>query len=159
MSEQPNLKFLLDNPAHLLALGFGSGLARKAPGTFGSAAALPFWLMIASMPQAYQLSLIVLAFIVGILICDTTGKALGVHDHGAIVWDEFVGLWIVLYFAPGGWIWLLLGFGLFRFFDILKPWPIRAIDRSMRGGLGVMLDDVLAGLMAAGVIVLLARFI
>lgn len=159
MSAKPDLKFMMDNPAHLLALGLGSGLARVAPGTFGTLMAIPFWLMLESLPQSYQLATIVLAFIIGVLICDTTGKALGVHDHGAIVWDEFVGLWIALYFAPDGWLWLLAGFALFRFFDIVKPWPIRAIDRSMRGGFGVMLDDAIAGLMAAALLVLAARYL
>ncbi|MBT8140569.1 MAG: phosphatidylglycerophosphatase A [Gammaproteobacteria bacterium] len=148
MAKQPDIKFLFDNPAHLLALGFGSGLAPKAPGTFGTAAALPFWLIIASMPAIYQLGFIVLGFAIGILLCESAARALGVHDHGSIVWDEFVGLWITLYLVPDGWLWIVLGFLFFRFFDIVKPWPIKVLDSKVGGGFGIMIDDVVAGVMA-----------
>ena len=86
--------------------------------------------------------------LVGIKICNATAKSLGVHDHGAIVWDEFVGFWITMIAAPAGWQWILAGFVLFRFFDIVKPWPINWLDKHVDGGLGIMLDDILAGLMA-----------
>lgn len=136
---------LLRNPVHLLAFGFGSGLAPKAPGTFGTLAALPFYLLLAQLSLAGYALALVLAFGLGIWICDKTAQDLGVHDHGGIVWDEFVGLWITLFVAPAGWWWIVTGFLLFRLFDILKPFPISWFDKNVKGGLGIMLDDALAG--------------
>ena len=143
---------ILTSPVHLLAFGFGSGLAPKAPGTFGTLAAIPFYLLLAMLPLwAYGL-LVVIAAIAGVWICGESSRRLGVHDHGGIVWDEFVGLWITLLAAPPGWLWLVLGFGLFRLFDIWKPWPIRIADRQVSGGFGIMLDDILAGVFALAVL-------
>jgi Phosphatidylglycerophosphatase A and related proteins len=147
---KPDLKFLLTSPAHFIALGFGSGLAPKAPGTFGSVAALPlFWLLLqAGLGQPALLLLIAAGFALGVWACTVTGKNLGIADHGGIVWDEIVAMWLVLAFTPTDWIWWLIAFGLFRFFDILKPWPIRFFDVRLKSGFGVMFDDFLAALYA-----------
>lgn len=134
---------------HLLAFGFGSGCAPKAPGTFGTLMALPFYLLLSTLPVAAYVGVLVLAFVAGIWICERTSRALGVHDHGGIVWDEFVGLWLTLCAVPLSWQAVLAGFVLFRVFDIWKPWPIGWLDRKVSGGFGIMLDDVVAGLYAA----------
>ena len=140
------------NPIHLLALGFGSGSAPKAPSTCGTlVAVLIYWPLSQLSPEHYLLMLLVTS-VMGIYICGQTAKDLGVHDHGSIVWDEFVGFWITMFAAPVGWVWVVVGFVLFRFFDIIKPWPISWIDKNITGGFGIMLDDVIAGVMAAGVL-------
>lgn len=139
---------LLKNPVHLLSVGLGSGLATKAPGTFGTLAALPFWFLLQYLSPANYIIALLIAFAAGVYICGETAKALGVHDHGGIVWDEFVGLWIALFLVPPSIFWVALGFGLFRLFDIWKPWPIRVLDAKVHGGLGIMIDDVLAGVYA-----------
>jgi phosphatidylglycerophosphatase A len=139
------------NPIHLLAFGFGSGAAPKAPGTFGTLAAVVlYWPLSYLSLESYLVMLLVTALL-GIYLCGKTAQDLGVHDHGGIVWDEFVGFWITMIAAPVGWIWVLVGFVLFRFFDIVKPWPISWIDQKVGGGFGIMLDDIIAGLMAAAV--------
>lgn len=137
------------NPLHVLAFGFGSGLAARAPGTVGTVAALPCYLALDLLSWPVYLVATIAATVVGIVICGRTARDLGVHDHGGIVWDEFAGFWITMLFAPPGWVWIGLGFVLFRVFDILKPWPIKWVDTRVGGGLGIMLDDVLAGIMAA----------
>lgn len=136
------------NPIHFLAFGLGSGAVPKAPGTFGTLAAIPIWLLFADLSLEYYLLLLILSFALGCWLCGKTSDDLGVHDHGGIVWDEFVGLWITYLALPEGWGWVLTGFLLFRVFDILKPWPISWADKRVSGGLGIMLDDVLAGIMA-----------
>lgn len=136
------------NPIHFLAFGFGSGAIPKAPGTWGTLAAVPFVLIWQQLPLAGYLLVLVLATLLGIWLCDRTARDMGVHDHGGIVWDEFVGMWLTMLLAPPGWLWLLAGFVLFRLFDIWKPWPIGWVDRRVGGGFGIMLDDILAGLMA-----------
>jgi phosphatidylglycerophosphatase A len=148
---QPDLR----NPVHLLAFGFGSGTAPFAPGTFGTLAAIPFLLLLAMLPLTLYLAVLLICFGMGIRWCGQTSADLGVHDHGGIVWDEFVGLFVTMTAVPIGWQSLLLGFALFRLFDILKPWPIGWLDRRVDGGLGIMLDDVLAGVYAWVVLVLL----
>ncbi len=140
---------------HFLAFGFGSGLARKAPGTFGTLVAIPLYLLLAGLPLAGYTLAVALAFLLGIWLCGRASADLGVHDHPGIVWDEFVGLWVALWAVPLDWLWLLLGFGLFRLFDILKPWPIGPLDRRVSGGIGIMIDDIVAGLMACGCLHLL----
>jgi len=142
-------KLSLKNPIHFLALGFGSGLAPKAPGTFGTLAALPlyFLMMHLSLPVFIALTLVIT--IVGFWICDIAAKDMQVHDHGAIVWDEVAGMLITMIAAPVGLLPLVVGFALFRFFDIIKPWPIKLLDRHVKGGFGIMIDDVLAGVFAA----------
>jgi phosphatidylglycerophosphatase A len=142
---KPGWRFLLSHPAHLLSLGFGSGLARKAPGTFGTLAAFPiYWVLAPRLTDWQFLIVLVGAFAVGVWVCGITGKALGVADYGGIVWDEIVAFLLVLLFTPPGWDWALLAFALFRFFDIVKPPPIRYFDSNWHGGLGVMFDDLLA---------------
>ena len=140
--------FRLANPIHFLALGFGSGLAPKAPGTFGTIAAIPVFLLSLYLSNLNNLLLILVMSVTGIYICGKAAKDAGVHDHGAIVWDEIVGFMITMYLMPVTWWSVLLGFALFRFFDIIKPWPISYIDKNCHGGLGIMLDDIAAGLAA-----------
>ncbi|MEQ9023259.1 MAG: phosphatidylglycerophosphatase A [Pseudomonadales bacterium] len=141
-------RFLLD-PVHFLALGLGSGMPRFAPGTWGTLMALILFLLAHRVFGAVHwswLSLVVIAgALSGIYLCGKTARDLGVHDHGAIVWDEFIGFWLCLIGIPVGWYWLLAAFVLFRIFDILKPLPIKWADQKVHGGLGVMLDDLIAG--------------
>lgn len=131
-----------------MGLGLGSGLAPVAPGTFGTLAAIPFYLLLSTLSLPLYLALLLISAVVGVWICGQTADALGVHDHPAIVWDEFVGLWVTMIAAPAGWLPLVLGFALFRLFDVLKPWPIGWLDKHVSGGLGIMVDDILAGVMA-----------
>lgn len=142
---QPGWRFLFRHPAHLLAFGFGSGLARKAPGTFGTLVAFPFyWYLAPRLTDWAFILVLILAFAIGVRVCDITGKALGVADYGGIVWDEVVAFLLVLFFTPDDPAWQLLAFALFRFFDIVKPQPIRYFDKNWHGGLGVMFDDIVA---------------
>jgi phosphatidylglycerophosphatase A len=149
----PRFSALLKHPVQLLALGFGSGLAPKAPGTFGTLAAIPFYLLFSYLLLEWQLLIVVVSFFSGIYLCNATATALGVHDHPAIVWDEFVGFWLTMLALPLfgvrlDLLLLLLGFIFFRFFDIIKPWPISWVDKKIHGGFGIMFDDVLAGVYA-----------
>nr|WP_294840627.1 phosphatidylglycerophosphatase A [uncultured Methylotenera sp.] len=145
---QPTCKLLLSHPAHFFALGFGSGLANKAPGTFGTVAGLPLFWLIHHYTITIQLIVISLLFLAGIYFCNKTGQALGVSDHGSIVWDEIVAIMLVLTFTAYQWQWWLTAFLLFRLFDIWKPFPIHQCDVKVKGGLGVMLDDLLAAIYA-----------
>lgn len=145
---QPDFKLLLSHPAHFCALGFGTGLAKKAPGTFGTLIGMPLFLLIARLDVYSQFAIISALFLIGIYFCDKTGKALGVSDHGGIVWDEIVAIMLVLTVTPYQWQWWLAAFLLFRLFDIWKPAPIRQCDARVKGGLGVMLDDLLAAVYA-----------
>ncbi|MFC1503215.1 phosphatidylglycerophosphatase A [Pseudomonadota bacterium] len=139
----------LKNPWHLLATGFGSGLSPIVPGTMGTVASIPFYLLLIQLPFAAYLLITIIAAIIGITICQKTSDDMGVHDHGSIVWDEFVGFWITMAIAPAlSWQWVLAGFILFRFFDMVKPWPISWLDKHVHGGFGIMIDDILAGFMA-----------
>jgi phosphatidylglycerophosphatase A len=132
-------------PAHIIALGAGAGLAPAAPGTVGTLLAFPlYWLLAAFSTSTMALALLGAAFLLGIWACGATGRALGVADHGAMVWDEIVAFAVVLVFTPSGWEWQLGAFLLFRFFDIVKPPPIRYFDRRLKNGFGVMFDDLLA---------------
>lgn len=137
------------NPVHFLACGFGSGAAPLAPGTFGTLVAIPVYLLMQPLALWTYLAVTALLFLIGIGLCETTARDFGVHDHGGIVWDEVVGYLVTMIAAPSGWVWIVAGFLLFRLFDILKPWPIRSLDRGVGGGLGIMVDDVLAGVYAA----------
>ena len=139
---------LLLNPAHCLSLGFGSGLSPKMPGTMGTVIAVGLYLLLPEMDWKIYLGVILVSFIAGIFLCDYTAKALNVHDHPGIVWDEIVGYFITMFMVPKTGLWVLLGFVLFRLFDICKPWPISVADKRLKGGLGIMLDDVIAGLFA-----------
>ena len=131
------------------ACGFGTGAARYAPGTFGTAAGIPFYWLMQGISLPLYLGVTLILFIVGVWICGRTARALGVHDHPGIVWDEIVGFLVTMTLAPPGWVWWLSGFILFRLFDIVKPWPIRILDQRVGGGFGIMIDDVLAGIYAA----------
>lgn len=142
------LKDLFASPMNFLALGCGSGLIKPAPGTWGSVLAILPFFFIEALAWQWHLLLIVVSFIAGIYLCEACAKYLGVHDHGAIVWDEFVGIWLTLLFIPFTWLNLLLAFGLFRLFDILKPWPIKIFDQKLLGGFGIMFDDILAAVYA-----------
>ena len=149
---------LLKNPVHFLSLGFGSGLMPFAPGTFGTLAAIPVYLLMFKL-NLLQYSVVVTAlFALGIYLCQKTSDALGVHDHSGIVFDEIVGFLITMIGVPHSWKWIIVGFILFRLFDILKPWPISWLDKKIHGGLGIMLDDVLAGLFALAVMHLLLMY-
>ncbi|WP_346837498.1 phosphatidylglycerophosphatase A [Microbulbifer sp. SAOS-129_SWC] len=157
--KQPAFSDLLRSPTMLLAFGFGSGLAPKAPGTFGTIAAIPFWWLLQWLPPAQYLAVVIVSALVGCYLCGAASKKLGVHDHGGIVWDEFVGYWLTMFMAPAGWGWALYGFVLFRLFDITKPQPISWADRKVHGGTGIMLDDILAAVYAALVLQLTAHWI
>lgn len=137
------------DPVLFLAFGFGSGLLRPGPGTFGSLAAVPLFLAARWAGIEVELAAAALVVAAGFPICGVAARRLGVHDHPGIVWDEFAGLFVTLLAAPPGWPWLIAGFVLFRGFDIVKPWPIRAVDRTVGGGAGIMLDDLVAGALAA----------
>ncbi len=145
MMDKQLSKTVLTHPVHFLAFGFGSGLSPKAPGTAGTVVALVLYLLLAQLPLVAYLIMLLVTFALGIYLCDRSSKLLGVHDHGGIVWDEFVGYWITMLVAPSGLIWIVIGFILFRLFDILKPFPINYFDKHVHGGLGIMLDDAIAG--------------
>ena len=136
------------NVWHFLAFGFGTGLAKKAPGTWGTLAGLAVMPLLYQLPLQLALLFIVLASIFGVWLCGRVAEDLGVPDHGGIVWDEMVGIWLTLILLPNSLVWWVLGFILFRILDILKPWPISWLDRHVAGGLGIMLDDILAGIIA-----------
>ncbi len=137
----------LKHPANFLALGAGSGLAPVAPGTFGTVAAVPLVWLLPSDPLVFA-PIIMIAFLMGIYFCNHCTNDLQVHDHGSIVWDEWVGYFIAMFAVPRTWLLLLVAFALFRLFDVLKPWPIGLIDKRVAGGFGIMVDDVIAGIMA-----------
>ena len=145
----PDFRFLVSHPAHLLALGFGSGLPRKAPGTFGTLFGWVIYLWLAPyLTTVAWTVLLVIGFVVGCWACNRTGRDLGVPDHGAMVWDEIIAIWVVLMFTPWNLVWQLVAFGVFRFFDIVKPRPIRRFERRFKSdgwaGFGVMGDDLIA---------------
>lgn len=142
---KPDIHLLFSHPAHFFSLGFGSGLVPKGPGTAGTLIGFPlYWLLAPMMSELHFLIFLLLAFIIGIWFCEKTSLALGTDDHGGIVWDEIVAFMLVLFFTPEGIYWQILAFVLFRFFDIVKPQPIKYFDQNLHGGLGVMFDDLLA---------------
>ena len=140
---------ILKDPVLFLAFGFGSGLSRKMPGTMGTLAAVPLYLALVQMPGWLYLFVTLLSIVAGIVICDKAADKLQVHDYGGIVWDEVAGFLITLCWLPFTWQNAFAGFVLFRFFDILKPWPIKWLDQHVHGGFGIILDDVVAGIFAA----------
>ncbi|HET9693530.1 MAG TPA: phosphatidylglycerophosphatase A [Steroidobacteraceae bacterium] len=148
----------LREPVHLLALGFGAGLAPVAPGTFGSLVGLALGLLVLQAGWWVAAVAALLASVAGIWICGASARRLGVHDHPAIVWDEVAGMMLVTLAAPPTWWGAALGFLLFRLFDVWKPWPIREADHGIPGGAGIMLDDILAALMAAAVLLLVRHY-
>ena len=142
----------MSKPVLFLAFGFGSGLAKKMPGTMGTLAAIPVYLAFIETNFWIYSVLTILVSVSGIWICEIAAKRLGEHDYGGIVWDEVAGFLITMWWVPFSWNAVLVGFILFRIFDILKPWPIKWIDQKVDGGLGIMLDDILAGVLAAVVL-------
>ncbi len=140
---------IMSDPILFLAFGFGSGLTKKMPGTSGTIAAIPVYLLLIQANIWLYCLLTVFVTIIGVWICGRAAKKLGEHDFGGIVWDEIAGFLITMSLVSFSWVAVLKGFILFRIFDILKPWPIKWIDQKVDGGLGIMLDDVLAGAIAA----------
>ncbi len=145
-------RMVFTNPLHFLSFGFGSGLMPKAPGTWGTVIAIPIWYGLSFLNLPYYLVATLVLSIIGIGLCHYTAKKLGVHDHPGIVWDEICGYLITMISIPATWQWALAGFILFRFFDILKPWPIKWLDKKVHGGFGIMVDDLLAGVFALGIL-------
>lgn len=143
-----DIAFLFSHPTHFFALGFGSGLVPKAPGTFGTLMGLPLFWLISPYSLSAQLLIIAALFFIGIYFCHKTSQDLGVADHGGMVWDEIVAIMLVLSFTPANWLWWLVAFLLFRLFDIWKPYPIRQFDAKLKNGFGVMFDDLLAAVYA-----------
>jgi phosphatidylglycerophosphatase A len=142
---RPDARFAFGHPAHFIAFGFGAGLARTAPGTFGTLIAFPiYWIVRELHATPLLLAIVALLFLVGVWACELTGRHLGVSDHGAMCWDEVVAFLLILAVIPDAWPWQAAGFLVFRVFDILKPPPIRALERRFKGGFGVMIDDILA---------------
>lgn len=144
---KPNYK----NPIHMLAFGLGSGLFPKAPGTMGTIAALPiYWFFLQDLSVWAYVLVLLATMVIGTYVCEKTSQDLNVHDHSGIVIDEWIGMWITMFLAPQGIEWLVWGFILFRIFDIAKPWPIKWFDQHVKGGFGIMMDDVVAALAAWG---------
>lgn len=143
-SSEPTLRWMLASPPRLLAFGFGSGLLRPAPGTWGTLLAWAIWQGLGRLPDAWIAVVLLVGLVIGVLACHLAGKALGQPDHSGMVWDEMVAFWLVLWLTPDTWIAQLAAFGLFRLFDIVKPPPIRYFDRRWKHGAGVMWDDLLA---------------
>lgn len=155
---RPRAGFVFAHPAHFVAMGFGSGLSRIAPGTAGTLVAFPmWWLMGWAYPLPLFFGVLFGLFAIGVWACEITGRDLGAPDHGAMVWDEIVAFLLVLAIAPPGAGWQALAFVLFRAFDVTKPPPIRLVERRVKGGLGVMLDDLLAAGYALFVLALAKR--
>ncbi len=140
------------NWVQFLAFGFGSGLAPKAPGTAGTVVAIPLFLLMTQAGLAGYSALLLISIALGVYLCDRASREYGVHDHPGIVWDEFAGFWLTMWAVPVSWQTILAGFVLFRVFDILKPWPIGWLDKRVHGGLGIMIDDLVAGVFACGLL-------
>ncbi len=153
MQQRELLRKVAGDPVHWPAFGFGLGLLPVAPGTFGSLLAIPLWWFTPALLWL-QLAIALVLLGAGIWICGASARRLGVHDHGGVVWDEITGMYLTLLAVPAEPAWILAAFGLFRLFDIWKPWPIRDLDHRLRGGLGIMLDDVIAALYAACLLLL-----
>jgi phosphatidylglycerophosphatase A len=157
---RPDPHFAASHPAHIVAFGFGAGLVPFAPGTAGTLLAWPIgWFLAGNIPAPAFLALIALLFLIGVWACELTGRRLGIPDHGAMVWDEVVAFLIVLAILPRDLAWQAAGFVLFRFFDILKPPPIRWFERRFHGGFGVMFDDLLAAGYTLLVLAFVKRFV
>jgi len=169
MITRPGPGFALAHPAHFIALGFGTGLAPLAPGTVGTLLAFPLFILLGwLLPTVsvfgvvvplYLFGVIVLFFGIGVWACARTGRDLGIADHSAMNWDEVVAMLLILVFTPSSWAWWAFAFFAFRFFDVVKPPPIRDIDRAMKGGLGVMFDDIVAAFYTLLLIALVKRIL
>ena len=149
MAKNPSIRQVFTHPVHLLAFGFGSGLAPKAPGTVGTLPAIPIYLLLQPMGLMYYSIGFILLCLFSIYIAGKSARLLGVHDHSGIVIDEICGCLLVLWFVPDQWLWIVAGFIIFRGYDIVKPWPINYLDRHVGGGFGIVLDDLMAGIYAA----------
>ncbi len=140
------------NLVHLLAAGFGSGLSAKAPGTAGTVVGVAVYLLLSELAVVPYIGVCVVLFTAGVWICERAADDLNEHDHPSIVYDEIVGYLITMIAIPAQWPWILAGFTLFRVFDIIKPWPISVLDRRVKGGFGIMIDDLAAALLALTVL-------
>jgi phosphatidylglycerophosphatase A len=147
---------LLKHPVHFIALGFGTGYFPRAPGTLGTFAGVLIYLFMQGLTWYVYLGLVLAMFIFGIWICGYTARELKAHDHPSIVWDEIVGYLVTMAFAPPGWLWVMSGFVLFRIFDIWKPWPICLLDKRLPGGVGIMADDLVAGIFSLTIVQIIA---
>ena len=142
---RPGFKFVFSHPAHFIAFGFGAGLSRFAPGTAGTLVGFPIYWLIAPYYAAWEmLALIGVLFAIGVWACGVAGRHLGISDHGGMCWDEIVAFLLILEVAPKDLYWQVAAFFLFRIFDVVKPSPIRELEKRMKGGFGVMFDDILA---------------
>ena len=153
------VRFDARRPHHWLAFGFGAGLVPRVPGTAGTLLAVPLYLLLRPLPLIGYFAVVTGLGAVGVWACGKTAAELGQDDPRPIVWDEVVGYLVTMVAAPAGWLWVVVGFLLFRLFDILKPWPIRELERRLKGGLGIVLDDVLAGIMALVVMRVIAGWL
>ena len=150
---------LLSHPAGWIVTALGAGLSPIGPGTAGSLVALlPWWFLLRGLPTAWYFAVVAAGFLLGVWACGVCDRRLALHDQGALVWDEVIGMWITLLAAPREWWWMLIGFALFRLFDIWKPPPIRQLDAALKNGVGVMLDDLLAAAYTLLVFALWQRF-
>jgi len=153
--KKPPIKLLL-NPVYFLSFGFGTGYSPFAPGTLGTLAGIIIYLLVKDLSITYYLALTIILFVLGIFMCSYTTRALNTDNHPDIVWDEIVGYLITMFYAPSQWWWIVIGFILFRIFDIFKPWPVNLADKRVKGGLGVMLDDIIAGIYSLTIIQIIA---
>ena len=147
-NKQPTARQVLTDPVHLLAFGFGSGLSPVAPGTVGTVVAIPIYLLLNTLSLFAYFTCLIVISLLSVIIAGKSARLLKVHDHGGIVIDEICGFLLTMLLAPPGWQWVIAGFVLFRLFDILKPWPIRYLDTHVDGGLGIVADDLMAGIYA-----------
>lgn len=154
---RPSFRLLVSDPAHFIALGFGAGLAPVAPGTAGSLLGLLLFFAVRDLPWFTYLGLVAALFVVGAFAAHRSARLMASADPSCIVIDEIAGMLLALFLSPAGWVWPLVAFALFRLFDVLKPWPVNLADRHVRGGFGIMLDDLLAGGYALGGVQLLSR--
>lgn len=145
------------NPLHFIAFGFGAGCFPMAPGTFGTLMAIPFYLVMRPLSLTSYFALLILIIVGSMWVCQKVSHDVGVEDHQAMCLDEIVGFLVTMFAAPHHWVWIVLGFVLFRLFDILKPWPIRLIDNQLKGGVGMIMDDVMAGIFSCVLIQIFAR--
>ncbi len=155
---QPVPRSVWEKPSHFIAFGFGSGAVPFAPGTFGTLMAIPFYLAMQSLSHNMYLFLVILITLASMWLCNKVTQEINIHDHSGMCLDEIVGYLVTMYAAPHGLIWIILGFLFFRLFDIWKPWPINYIDKQVSGGIGIILDDVLAGIYSLMVLRILAWF-
>jgi len=159
MMIRPTPRFMLSHPAHYIALGFGTGLAPVAPGTVGTLLAYPLFFVLSMWVSTWEMfGIIATFFVLGVWACDRTGRAMGISDHSSMVWDEVVAMMLILLVIPAEPYWWVAAFFLFRIFDVLKPQPIRYFDQTLKGGFGVMFDDILAAFYTLLVLALFKRF-